>query len=289
MPVQKSPFQAGSQVRETTWGEICGFRVPKTHMISEPRRSARKPWRQVIPTFGTRSLCQISRADVQCFVAEKRKQGYSGSSIHSMRTALARVLQSAADWPYVEQNNARGIHVGNRDPKKERPYLSPDEVRKLVVVLDEPVRTLVVVSVLIGLRIGELTALRWNHVDAARSVIQVRETVSEGNFGTPKARSIRREIPISEPALSAFTMHRTGCRQVGSEDLTFASRNHMPLNPKNLSRRILRPVNVDTHATRSAKSANHSRLPKPCSGAPRMPPVATTWGEFVTRLASAGC
>jgi integrase len=198
----------------------------------------------VIPAFGSRSLCEISRADVQCFVAEKRKQGYSGSSIHGMRTALAKVLQSAVDWGYLEQNSARGVNVGNREPKNERLYLSPDEVRRLVAVLEEPVRTLVVVSALTGLRIGELTALRWKHVDSARGVIQVRETVSEGNFGTPKTRSSRREIPISDPVLSALTLHRTRCRQVGSEDLIFSSRNQTPLNPKNVSRRVLRPACV---------------------------------------------
>jgi len=198
--------------------------------------------RHIVPTFGAKRLCEISRVDIQCFVAEKRKQNYSGSSIHGMRTTLAKVLQSAVDWGYVEQNCARGIQIGNREPKKERLYLSPDEVRKLIDVLDEPVRTLVVISVLTGLRIGELTALRWKNVDFSRNTIQVRETVSEGKFGTPKTRSSRRDIPASEPVLRAFVTHRMRCRQVGPEDLIFASRNQTPLNPKNLNRRVLRPA-----------------------------------------------
>lgn len=198
--------------------------------------------RHLIPAFGARRLSEISRVDIQCFVAEKRKQGYSGSSIHGMRTTIAKVLQSAVDWGYVEQNYARGIQIGNREPKKERLFLSPVEVRKLVGVLEDPVRTLVLVSVLTGLRIGELTALRWKHVDFSRNTIQVRETVSEGKFGTPKTRSSRRDIPASEPVLRAFIEHRTRCRQTGSEDLIFASRNQTPLNPKNLNRRALRPA-----------------------------------------------
>ena len=54
--------------------------------------------RHVLPVFGSKRLCEITRADVQCFVAEKKLRGYSGSSIHGMRTALGKALQSAVDW-----------------------------------------------------------------------------------------------------------------------------------------------------------------------------------------------
>src|ERR1700746_1672947 len=68
----------------------------------------------VLPAFGSKRLCEITRADVQCFVAEKRRLAYSGSSINGMRTPLGKALQSAVEWGYVEQNAARGINIGSR-------------------------------------------------------------------------------------------------------------------------------------------------------------------------------
>jgi integrase len=198
----------------------------------------------VLPAFGTRRLYEIIRADVQCFVAEKKRRGYSGSSIHGMRTALGKVLQSAVDWGYIEQNAARGINIGSREPKTERLYLSARESVKLIASLKEPVRTLVLVAVLTGLRIGELLALRWKHLDLLLGRIQVRETVSEGKFGTPKTKSSRRDVPISDPVREALLVQRARSRQTGPDDLIFTTLKQSPLNPKNLLRRQLRPACV---------------------------------------------
>jgi integrase len=92
------------------------------------------------------------------------------------------------------------------------------------------------------MRIGEVLALRWKHLDLLRGTIQVRETVSEGQFGSPKTRSSRRDVPMSDPARKAFEVQRTRARQTGSGDLVFATRKQTPLNPKNLLRRVLRPA-----------------------------------------------
>jgi hypothetical protein len=37
----------------------------------------------------------MTRVKIQSFLAEKRKGGLSGSSVHGMRTALSKVLQAA--------------------------------------------------------------------------------------------------------------------------------------------------------------------------------------------------
>jgi len=198
----------------------------------------------VLPAFGSKRLCEITRADVQCFVAEKKRRGYSGSSIHGMRTTLGKALQSAVEWGYVEQNAARGINIGSREPKTERLYLSASEAVKLIALLAEPVRTVVLVAALTGLRIGELLALRWKHLDFLRGAIQIRETVSEGKFGTPKTRSSRRDVPMSDPVRESLLAQRERSRQSGPDDLVFATRKQSPLNPKNLLRRQLRPACV---------------------------------------------
>jgi integrase len=142
-----------------------------------------------------------------------------------------KVLQAAVDWNLLEQNPARGIRIGDRTPKKERLYLNPREAGQLLTSLPEPGRTLVLVAVLTGLRIGEILALRWKAVDLTRGVIQVRETVSEGKFGFPKTKSSRRDIPISLPVRDALQAQITDCRHSGLEDLVFATRKQTPLNP----------------------------------------------------------
>ena len=198
----------------------------------------------LLPVFGSERLCDITRVDVQRILSDKRKQGLSGSSVHGIRTALGKVLQAAVDWNLLEQNPTRGIRMGDRTPKTERLYLCPQEVLRLLNSLSEPCRTLVLVAVLTGMRIGEILALRWKSLDLLRGVIQIRESMTGGRFGAPKTRSSKRDVPISEPLRQALEAQRARCLQTGPEDLVFTTRKQTPLNPLNLLRRVLRPACV---------------------------------------------
>ena len=172
----------------------------------------------------------------------KRKNGFAGSTVHGMRTAMSKVLQAAVDWNLLEQNAARGIRIGDRAPKTERPYLNPEEVGQLLTSLPEPCRALVLIAVLTGMRIAEILALRWKAVDFARGAILVRATFSEGQFGRPKTKRSKRDLPMSQPVRGALETQLARCRQSGPEDVVFTTRKQTPLNPKNLLRRVLRPA-----------------------------------------------
>jgi integrase len=99
-----------------------------------------------------------------------------------------------------------------------------------------------VIAVLTGLRIGELLALRWKPVDLVHDVIHARETVHEGQFGSPKTKSSRRDVPMSQPVRGALMAQRGKHTGAGAENLVFISRNDTPINPKNLLRRVLQPT-----------------------------------------------
>jgi len=193
----------------------------------------------ILPTLGDRKLCDFTKGEVQTFLASKRTQGLSASSVHGIRTALSKVLQAAVEWGYLDNNPARGLIVGDRHPAKERLFLTSTQVRTLVGSLSDPCRAIVSLLALKGLRIGELLALRWKHIDTSVGVIRVRETVHEGSFGTPKTRSSRRDIPISGFARVLLEGLSTSATQ---DDLVFHSRNGAPVNPKNLANRVLRPA-----------------------------------------------
>jgi hypothetical protein len=67
--------------------------------------------RYLLPVFGPMSPCDITRAEVQTFLASKRQQDYAGSTVHSMRSTLSKVLQSAVEWDYLDENPAQCLHT----------------------------------------------------------------------------------------------------------------------------------------------------------------------------------
>lgn len=100
--------------------------------------------------------------------------------------------------------------------------------------LSEPCRTVVALAVLTGLRIGEILALWWKRVDMLRGTIEVAETFTDGQFGSPKTRSSRRVIPMSEFLRKTLEAHRSRSIRTESDDLVFTTPKGTPLSSKNL-------------------------------------------------------
>lgn len=198
--------------------------------------------RHVLPALGAFRLCDVTRAVIQQFLLERKRNGYSMSTLHGIRTTLAKVLQTAVEHGYLETNPAKAIQIGMRAPKQERTVLALSEVRTLINSLTDPCRTVVMVAVLTGMRIGEILALRWKRVDSMRNTIGVAETFSDGVFGSPKTRSSRRVIPMSTALAEVLESHKRLSMRTGPEELVFCTTKGTPLSSKNLYNRALAPA-----------------------------------------------
>jgi integrase len=198
---------------------------------------------RILPALGAVSLCSLSRAHIEALLSELRRKGDTGSTLRGVRAMASTVLQAAVEHNYVDRNPAHGIRLRNTEMKAERRYYAPADIQKLLPKLSEPCRTVVLTAVLKGLRIGEILALRWKRVDMLRGMIEVAETFSDGEFGTPKTRSSRRVIPISESLQKTLEAHKSrSVRTTTSEDLVFTTPKGTPLSSKNLYNRALAPA-----------------------------------------------
>jgi integrase len=195
----------------------------------------------LIAAFGSKPLNEITRWDIQTFIADKLKQGHSGAHVHGMRTTMSKVLQSAVEWGLLTENPARGCRIANRASVKKRVFLMPDQVEKLNNALPDPCRTIVLLAVSTGCRIGEILALRWGRVDFAAGSIAIEETYSDG-FGPPKTKSSRRVIPMSASLKRVLMERFAASSRTNGDDLVLSTRTGTPLSPKNLRNRVLEPT-----------------------------------------------
>lgn len=195
----------------------------------------------LIPAFGGKRLNEITRWDIQNFLADKLQHGYSGAHVHGMKTTLSKVMQTAVEWRFLNENPTRGCRVARQALAKQRVFLSAEQVRQLCNALGEPCRSVVAVAVLTGLRIGEILALRWGRIDFLHNVIAVEESYS-GRFGPPKTQSSRRSVPVSGALRALLQNQQTRCKGTGESDLVFATCKGTPLSSKNLRNRVLEPT-----------------------------------------------
>lgn len=59
-----------------------------------------------------------------------------------------------------------------------------------------------------GLRQGELLGLKWEDLDLESGTLQVKRTLSNGTFTSPKTAKSRRTIKLTAKALKTLERHR---------------------------------------------------------------------------------
>jgi integrase len=133
-------------------------------------------------------------------------------------------------------------------PQVRREEIRPldrDQVRVLFEVARENrLEAMYIVAVHCGLRQGELLGLRWNDVDLEAGTLQVRRTLSNGEFTTPKTAKSRRTVNLTPTAVDALKRHSERQAQEmmrantlnQDQGLVFASMVGTPLSRRNLTR-----------------------------------------------------
>jgi integrase len=197
----------------------------------------------ILPAIGDRRLCDLTREEVQAFLTAKLKVGLAWETVAHMKHTLSKMLSTAVEWGYSSENVATMVKLPRRVPGPPRAFLTEDQAKKLLAVLDEPGRTIVLTLLLTGCRIGEVLALRWKHVDLNRGVLHIRESVYQGHFGSPKTLSSIGDLPLGPKVVNALSRHR---QKQGSEPhpdaLVFPNEKGGPHDTHNLLWRVLYPA-----------------------------------------------
>jgi hypothetical protein len=66
----------------------------------------------------------------------------------------------------------------------------------------------------------------------------VRETVHEGQFGTPKTKSSKRDVPMSKPVKEAFLAERKIGAESAADELVFNPRWYTSQSEKSTSKSV---------------------------------------------------
>jgi len=148
--------------------------------------------------FGDRAIADIKAVDINDFVAHLRNSRKVTPATGNRYVALlSTMFQAAAEHGYAEGNPTTGIRRGT-EQSRPVPYLSAEEIHRVVNACPAPYRDAVAVLFDTGLRRGELVALRWADVDLGRGVLTVRVSKSGRDRMvplTPRVSGILARLP----------------------------------------------------------------------------------------------
>jgi len=136
-------------------------------------------------------------------------------------------------------NPMQDVSVPKAAESQETYAYSLDEVKKMLAVLKEPARTVVLTAALTGLRKGEIRGLRWEHFTGKE--LSVQQSVWNSYVTEPKTRGSKAPVPVIKQLAEALEAHRMRMGKLAVGPI-FQAGNGNPLNLDNLARRAIIPA-----------------------------------------------
>ena len=239
----------------------------------------------ITPYIGRVKLEKLRPLDVEHLLSKMQKDGKSAANRRYALRILSMALRQAVRWQMLPRNVAEVISP----PKAERPEMKTWTPEQVATFLDATqlhrLYAALYLSLMTGMRRGEVLGLKWEDVDFERSRLMVRNNLVEVHrdgvpgkkqvgkstvssvrieLQTPKTAASRRTVALSAGTLSKLKEHQVrqnGERKVAAEaweenGYVFASELGGPTNPnyfydqfKKLSREAKLP-NIRLHDLR---------------------------------------
>jgi len=126
--------------------------------------------------------------------------------------------------------------------KKEPRCFSDTEMQRIIANALEPLRTIVTITAVLGLRVGETLALRVADIDFAKKIIRIRQSVDADTrvVGAVKSRASSADLPMPEPLAARLRVYLD--KHDGKSELLFTNRRGRPYSANKLRAKVLHPL-----------------------------------------------
>lgn len=189
----------------------------------------------VAPDFGRLKVQTLKKSDVKQFYNKlSEERGLRVNTIDNIHTVLHQVLQVAVEDNYLRNNVSDNVlrelkQSHNIDKTHKKALTIPEQNLFLDFLKSEcslyhhwyPVFTVMLGT---GLRVGEITALRWCDISLEENMIEVNHTLVYYNHAengcyfnvhTPKTEAGKRRIPMLQSVKEAFLEEKKYQEQFG--------------------------------------------------------------------------
>src|SRR5260370_29706753 len=180
----------------------------------------------ILTKLGSLTLTEINTKTVQAFVAYLATGGRSKKTVENVLLTLSSILRKAKAWDYACGSfSLAEITMPREGVRKEQRSFTDEEVGKILAAAPEPFGTILALTSILGLRIGEALALRMNDIDFARKIIRVRQSVDAATRKIQSVKSSASSADVPMPSqLEARLRAHLQTRKAKSEELLFVNR-----------------------------------------------------------------
>ena len=169
--------------------------------------------KHLIPSIGDCDVSRLNSKIISELLADKRRNGnlktgggLSGATVNMIRTVLKLVLQYARDNKYINDNPVLAVPRTRSKPRAVTAFTVQEQrlIEKAVCESGDARLLGIKICLYMGLRLGELLALKWSDIDLRGGMMYISKTVyqvkNENGWETvidrPKSDASVRYIPI---------------------------------------------------------------------------------------------
>ena len=242
-----------------TLGNFVDQRFLPEH-VALLKRSGRTHYQSMLKHGGHRAgvafrLKELATAsDIWKLVSSMLASSYSVQTAKHVRTVVSAIFTHA---------KRLGCHTGDNPAKlvqlpemvrREAHALSFDQAVATLAALKSPAQEMVLFAILTSMNIAEICGLQWKRINLTEQfttvdgeslpplTIAVRRQWYRGEYGSVKAKSRRRNIPIGVVLRGVLAKMKDRTKFTGLDDPVFAARTGKPVDEHNIARRHLKPV-----------------------------------------------
>lgn len=135
------------------------------------------PLRRILDHFGDMDADQVTAQEVNAFLLELGKRGYSRRSVQMHRDICNMVFNDAIVSGKLTANPCQAVSLPRHLPSAKRELPDDAALEAVKRGVDAPFGLFAAICLYAGLRRGEALALRYEDIDKARGVIHVTKAV----------------------------------------------------------------------------------------------------------------
>ena len=176
----------------------------------------------ILPRWGRSLITDLQPREVELWLRSLKLSPKSRVHIRG----VIRLLWDFAMWrrDVPTQRNPMELVTIKGATKRKKPHsLTENEFRKFAAHLEEPIRTIALISVSFGLRVSECLALKWSDVDWLNGTLQVARGIVRQRIGPVKTSESERKMSIDGELLSILKSWKQTTQFRGLGDWMFAS------------------------------------------------------------------
>jgi len=212
----------------------------------------------LLKRFGGILLPDLDKFALQTYLNELAPN-FSKSVLTKVRVYLNSILDEAVELEFIAKNQARKLAVPRSGKKVANVHLTPEQIPQVLFQLSDRDRLIVRMFLVLGLRPGEMFALRWN--DKVGNSLRIDSSITDGIEVETKTEGSDSYVWLPASIDAELEFLRSTVKDASPEAFIFPSARGTAINTNNFLFRTLKEAGKNAGIER----ATHQMLRRTCS------------------------